>query len=458
MRDKSRPSADDSKSAQGSCAGQGGENRKQGKKLARLGSYKLIALVVVLGGAFVGYSALGAKKTAPTVSVEASGSSSTSREKPAARLLHDLAADVDIGDAAFPPGSGRPKEVVSHSSSRSADNTPKPVKNEKSTVTRHPREPNRSRNAGAGFLSLESGSKQNRSVADGMAGSPAIRNNGQTVLREVLGKQRANSGGAARKSVDNDGGAGARSENSAHGSSVPLDQDFAPYGRLIKCELVFTVDSLSLQTPIVGLVMEDVWWNGNLIIPAGTEAFSKALTTPQGDRIVDDGNWTFVMPEQEERTNGRELMLKGIALDRAEMKIEPDGRVRSWSISDGAAGLHGYVVKDASIEEIKLFAATAMSGVISGFAEGLQTREPSTGLAGTLGLTQLKATARNAAIGGLGKGAQDTLNEFAKQILEEVKKKGSYVRVPSGKQFYIFVDQSIDPLAARVGLRLEEKG
>jgi hypothetical protein len=233
-----------------------------------------------------------------------------------------------------------------------------------------------------------------------------------------------------------------------------LEDDFAPYGRLVKCELVFTVDSVNLQTPIVGLVMEDVWWNGKLIIPAGAEAFSKAVAKRMMDRLSDDGKWTFVMPEQDDRINGRELMVNGFALDRAEVKLGPNGRVRSWNISDGAAGLHGYVVDNADSERIKLFLATALSGAVTGFSSGLQTREPSRGLAGTLGLTQVETKLKNSVYGGVGQGSKDSLDLLAKQILEEVEQNGTYVRVPSGKQFYVFIDQTIDPSTAKIGNRL----
>src|SRR5581483_8847357 len=50
-----------------------------------------------------------------------------------------------------------------------------------------------------------------------------------------------------------------------------FSDDFAPFGRLIPCELVITVDSSSIQTPIIGLVTEDIFHHGQLIIPAGTE-------------------------------------------------------------------------------------------------------------------------------------------------------------------------------------------
>ena len=53
----------------------------------------------------------------------------------------------------------------------------------------------------------------------------------------------------------------------------------APYGRFIKCKLVNTVDSARIDTPIVGLVLEDVLKPGSygeVIIPAGTEVHGTA--------------------------------------------------------------------------------------------------------------------------------------------------------------------------------------
>jgi hypothetical protein len=46
---------------------------------------------------------------------------------------------------------------------------------------------------------------------------------------------------------------------------------FAPRGLLIKAALVLTVDSSSLETPVLALVTEDVYWNQKLIVPAGTQ-------------------------------------------------------------------------------------------------------------------------------------------------------------------------------------------
>jgi len=55
-----------------------------------------------------------------------------------------------------------------------------------------------------------------------------------------------------------------------------LSDVFAPYGRLIACETLITVDSASMQTPIIGLTTEDIYHAGKLVIPAGTEADREA--------------------------------------------------------------------------------------------------------------------------------------------------------------------------------------
>jgi hypothetical protein len=74
-----------------------------------------------------------------------------------------------------------------------------------------------------------------------------------------------------------------------------LSKNYAPFGRLIPCELIVTVDSSSIQTPIIGLVTEDIYHNGRLIIPAGTEVHGKAQTDHSRERIASSGNnWTFV--------------------------------------------------------------------------------------------------------------------------------------------------------------------
>jgi len=205
-----------------------------------------------------------------------------------------------------------------------------------------------------------------------------------------------------------------------------LSKNYAPFGRLIPCELIVTVDSSSIQTPIIGLVTEDIYHNGRLIIPAGTEVHGKAQTDRTRERIASGNNWTLVW------TGGEELRLSGIALDR---EADPGGD--GWGITDGSAGLRGRVLKSDDMAEIKLFAATFLSGAASAFTQ----TQP------TIYGNQITPTLQNAPL----TGAQSVINAYAQQILDSIQRDGFYVRVPAGKQFYLYVTQTIDESDAVIG-------
>src|SRR5438552_991729 len=122
-----------------------------------------------------------------------------------------------------------------------------------------------------------------------------------------------------------------------------FSESFAPYGRLVPCELVITVDSSSIRTPIIGLVTEDIYHRGRLVIPARTEVHGTAQTDRTRERIASGTDWTLVWQ------SGEELSVRGIALDR-----EKDENNQGWSITDGSAGLRGRVLKSDDMAEIKL--------------------------------------------------------------------------------------------------------
>jgi len=68
--------------------------------------------------------------------------------------------------------------------------------------------------------------------------------------------------------------------------------------------------------------------------------------------------------------------------------------------------------------------------------------------------TQISATGRNVAL----TGASQVLNTYAQQNLDAIKKDSVYVRVPAGKQFYLYVTQTIDLSKAKIGnLRAENR-
>lgn len=206
----------------------------------------------------------------------------------------------------------------------------------------------------------------------------------------------------------------------------PLSETFAPFGRLIPCQLVITVDSSSLNTPIVGLVTEDIWHDGRLIVPAGTEVHGTAQKDRMRERIASQGQWTLVWQ------SGEELSVSGIALDR-----EKDGTGDGWAITDGSAGLRGRLLKSDEYAEVKLFASTFLSGAAGAFTERERT---------LLG-SQAANSAQNAGLSG----TQQVLNTYAKQIMDTIEREGFFVRVPAGKQFYLYVTQTVDASRASLG-------
>jgi hypothetical protein len=207
-----------------------------------------------------------------------------------------------------------------------------------------------------------------------------------------------------------------------------LSAFYAPFGRLIPCETVITVDSSSMQTPIVGLITENIYYGGKLIIPAGTEVHGMAQTDRQRERIAGNTSWTLVWQD------GEEMRLNALALDR---EFDNNTNQSGWAITDGSAGLRGEIIKSDNYADIKLFAATFLSGAASALTEKQET------VFGPINSPSLN----NAPF----QGAQAVLQTYAQQIYDSIQKNGFYVRVPSGKQFYLYVLQTIDRADASFG-------
>jgi hypothetical protein len=207
-----------------------------------------------------------------------------------------------------------------------------------------------------------------------------------------------------------------------------LSSVYAPFGRLIPCETITSVESSSLETPVIGLVTENVYFGGKLVVSAGTEVHGTAQTDHQRERIGTGTSWTLVWQ------SGEELELKAIALDR---EFDNSTNMSGWSLTDGSAGLRGEVIKTDNLAEIKLFAATFLSGAASALTAQQQT------VFGPIN----SPTLNNAPFAG----AQAVLQTYAQHIYDSIQKDGFYVRVPSGKQFYLYVLQTIDRADASFG-------
>jgi hypothetical protein len=202
----------------------------------------------------------------------------------------------------------------------------------------------------------------------------------------------------------------------------------APYGRLIPCETVVALESNRLETPVIGLVTEDVWHGGSLVIPAGAEVHGRAALDRTRERLAVQGAWRIVW-RTPDADNGTELAVEGLALDR-----ESDSVSGTWGEHDGSAGLRGEVLKTSDDRELKLFAATFLSTATA----ALQDTRAFPGLIGESAVPA--ATARNATLAGTGA----VLREYAQQLREAVARDGFYLRVPAGKPFYLYVTQTLD--------------
>ena len=211
--------------------------------------------------------------------------------------------------------------------------------------------------------------------------------------------------------------------------------DYAPAFRLVKCQLVNTVDSSNITTPIIGLVTDDLWWNGKIIVRANSEVHGVANVDRVRERIAADGEFTFVLNEPDGA--GRELVVRGMALD-----MEKDDSLDSYGITDGSAGLRGDVIRTANSDVIKLYAASLISGIAGAFssnANGVFGNRVYTNNS-ALGLSAFQGLAVNPAVGA----AQSVLDRYAEQIESSIERDGFFVRVPAGKQFYVYCTESID--------------
>jgi hypothetical protein len=211
--------------------------------------------------------------------------------------------------------------------------------------------------------------------------------------------------------------------------------DYAPAFRLVKCQLVNTVDSSNIPMPIIGLVTDDLWWNGRIIIRANSEVHGVASVDRVRERIESNGEFTFVLNEPD--GSGRELVVRGMILD-----MEKDVDLDSYGITDGSAGLRGDVIRTANSDLIKLYTASLISGIAGAFSSGVN------GVLGNrvytnnsaLGASALQGAVINPAVGA----SQSVLDRYAEQIESTIERDGFFVRVPAGKQSYVYCTEAID--------------
>jgi hypothetical protein len=210
----------------------------------------------------------------------------------------------------------------------------------------------------------------------------------------------------------------------------PVPERFIPFGTLLKCKLVNTIDSANLETPVIALLLEDVWQNGKKVIPANTLVHGTARAGRMRDRVTASGAWHFVWQD------GREMVFNGVALDR-EYEQDIDG----YGITDGSGGIRGRLMATDDLQELKMLASAALSG----FARGTQDRTQNA----------LGTTITGSVSSGVREGVGEVFDLYAKRTLKDIEENGYFVRVAAGKEFYVYVLESVDPQKASLaGVKL----
>ena len=252
---------------------------------------------------------------------------------------------------------------------------------------------------------------------------------------------RYNSGSSDRRSIESSRNSVPTAKSliidgeSAGAQKEFVSERFAPYGRLIACKMVNTVESGDTDTPLIAVVIEDLWWinakgEKKLIIPAGTEVYGTVNgAKPMRNRLTTGNNFILVWQATSNMV-GFELQLKGVALEKS---THPENRMLA-AITDMSAGIPGQVMSNENLSKFLVY--TLAFG--QGLAQGYQTNEVYTDSGVTI--TTQDGTTKNA----MARGAETLAQVMLQDVSQMIAKESYYIRVASGTEFYIFVQQVIN--------------
>ena len=227
-----------------------------------------------------------------------------------------------------------------------------------------------------------------------------------------------------------------------------ISERYAPYGRLISCRMVNTIESGDTDTPLIAFVTEDLWWINSrgekkLIIPAGTEVHGTVNgVKPLRNRLTTGGNFVLVWQATSDMV-GFELQVKGIALEKSNA---PDTKSLA-TISDMAAGIPGQVMSNENLAKFLMY--TLAFG--QGMAQGFQTSEVYSNSGGIISTQE--GTTQNA----FARGAETLAQIMLQDVSEQISKESYYIRVAAGTEFYLFVRQVINLDEAKIADTLLDK-
>jgi hypothetical protein len=212
----------------------------------------------------------------------------------------------------------------------------------------------------------------------------------------------------------------------------------APTFRCLPCQLVNTVDSGNIATPIIGRVTRDLIRHGEVVIPRGTEVHGQAQVDTMRERIASRGDFTLIIHDLKRPAyDDKELVVSGIVLDR-----EYDPEFDTYGLIDMGAGLPGQVIETGDKRLVDVFVASFLAGIAQ------NTGSPTNGAFGNRLYTNGNAIGtsalQNLVVNPAANGMASVLDMYAQQIMKAIQRDGFYIRVPSGTEFYLYVTQSIN--------------
>ena len=212
-----------------------------------------------------------------------------------------------------------------------------------------------------------------------------------------------------------------------------LSSRYAPFGRLLDCKLVNTLESNVDGTPLIAIVIKDLWWTNaqgerKLIIPAGTEVHGKMGSCVR-NRMMSDGNFILVWQITSGQV-GMELQLQGRVLEKSNQA----GDKSKATITDMAAGIPGRVMGNSNLNEMLQYTMAFARGLSEGF-ETTKTFDN-----GSTIVTENDGSTKNA----LAKAFESLSNVALENITDKISKESYYIRVPAGTEFYLYIEQVTD--------------
>ena len=152
---------------------------------------------------------------------------------------------------------------------------------------------------------------------------------------------------------------------------------YLPSFRLIRCELIGGPETGSIETPLIGIVLDNQYnidpdGVTRLVIPAGVEVHGIGKSSPSRDRIDGNGKWTFVW-RSNDGNNAMELTVSALALNRD--YDEAKHVYGDTEKSPGIAGRRFGSLGDQAIQEALLASVAAVTRSVQSHTSVLESAD-----------------------------------------------------------------------------------